>query len=164
MIYKIQVETVTFVLIHPLDVHFYKNITCILPLRTSSDLDWLIPISLIFLCLRGPAMELWPICHALQLSDSAKVVFFFPYMVNTHLTVTYREVIENFGCVLILSVLLRLKSLTEVEITKIINVWQSEVCDLHWTVAFFSLLFLFQSLHHSPAQRTMVLKGPKRSQ
>lgn len=78
MIYKIQVETVTFILIHPfdVDVHFYKNITCILPLRTSSDLDWLIPISLIFLCLRGPAMELWPISRALQLSDSAKVVFF----------------------------------------------------------------------------------------
>lgn len=33
-------QMVTFELIHPLiDVHLYKNLTCIPPLRTSCDLD-----------------------------------------------------------------------------------------------------------------------------
>lgn len=69
--------------------HLYKNITYISPLRTSCDLDWLIHISLMFLCLRGPAIELWPRSHALHLRDAATFDVFFPlYVVNT-VTVTW---------------------------------------------------------------------------
>lgn len=117
--------------------HLYKNITCIPPLMTLYDLAWLIHISLIFRCLRGPAMELWNRSHALHLRDPAKFVVFFPfYVVDTHLTVTWLPYRSHWAFWLrILSLLLRLRSLVTSR----------------------------SSFHHSPVQRAKVMMGPKLS-